>query len=59
MTVHELQGITMEKAVLNLVEKDFAPGLLYICGSIKGQIPEWSHVTRGFQSEQIPEQRWQ
>ena len=30
ITIHKSQGITVEKAVLNLVEKDFAPGLSYV-----------------------------
>jgi ATP-dependent DNA helicase PIF1 len=30
VTVHKSQGITVEKAVLNLVEKDFAPGLAHV-----------------------------
>jgi len=30
ITIHKSQGLTVEKAVLNLVEKDFAPGLAYV-----------------------------
>ena len=30
ITIHKSQGITVEKAVLNLVEKDFVPGLAYV-----------------------------
>ena len=33
ITIHKSQGITVEKAVLNLVEKDFAPGLSYVAVS--------------------------
>jgi ATP-dependent exoDNAse (exonuclease V) alpha subunit len=30
ITIYKSQGITVEKAILNLVEKDFAPGLSYV-----------------------------
>ena len=30
ITIHKSQGLTVEKAVLNLVEEDFAPGLAYV-----------------------------
>jgi ATP-dependent exoDNAse (exonuclease V) alpha subunit len=30
ITIYKSQGITVEKAVLNLVEKDFALGLSYV-----------------------------
>ena len=30
ITIHKSQGITVEKAVLNLVEKDFMSGLSYV-----------------------------
>jgi ATP-dependent exoDNAse (exonuclease V) alpha subunit len=30
ITIHKSQGITVEKAMLNLVEKDFALGLSYV-----------------------------
>jgi ATP-dependent DNA helicase PIF1 len=30
ITIHKSQEITVEKAVLNLVEKDFVPGLAYV-----------------------------
>jgi ATP-dependent DNA helicase PIF1 len=33
ITIHKLQGITVEKAVMNLVEKDFALGLAYVAVS--------------------------
>lgn len=33
VTVHKSQGLTVDKAVLNIAEKDFAPGLSYVAVS--------------------------
>jgi hypothetical protein len=47
MTIHKSQGITMEKAVLNLVEERFRTRTV-ICGGIRGQIPEGLMLEGGF-----------
>jgi hypothetical protein len=44
----------VEKAVLNLVEKDFAPGLAY-AGVSRVKSLNSSHVRREFRPKQIPE----
>jgi len=56
ITVHKSQGITVEKAVLNLKEKDFAPGLSYVgvgrVKSLKGLMLEESFDLARFRNKE-------
>ncbi|RFU26990.1 Nucleoside-triphosphate phosphatase, partial [Scytalidium lignicola] len=62
ITIHKSQGITVEKAVLNLVEKDFAPGLSYVAVSrvktLDGLMFEESFDYNRFKAKETNTQKW-
>ncbi|RFU33151.1 hypothetical protein B7463_g3183, partial [Scytalidium lignicola] len=62
ITIHKSQGITVEKVVLNLAEKDFAPGLSYVAVSrvktLDGLMFEESFDYSRFKTKETNTQRW-
>jgi hypothetical protein len=62
ITIHKSQGITLKKAVMNLAEKDFAPGLSYVAVSrvktLDGLMFEESFDYSRFKAKESNIHRW-